>query len=32
VKKQCVQRMSHTLVTRMFNSTGANGCPMASFA
>ncbi len=32
VKKQCVQRMSQTEVTRMFKSTGANGWPMASRA
>jgi hypothetical protein len=32
VKKQCVQRMSHTEVTRMFKSTGAKGWPTASFA
>ncbi len=32
VKKQCVQRISQTDVTRMFNKIGANGCPIASFA
>src|SRR2546427_9084660 len=32
VKKQCVQRMSQTDVTRIFSKTGANGCPVASFA
>src|SRR4029079_3032931 len=32
VKKQCVQRMSQTEVTRMFSKIGENGWPTASFA
>src|SRR6185436_14644582 len=32
VKKQCVQRISQTDVTRMFSNTGENGWPIASFA
>ena len=32
VKKQCVQRMSHTEVTRMFNKPGENGFPRANLA
>src|ERR1043165_8496003 len=32
VKKQCVQRMSQTEVTRMFSKIGENGWPIASFA
>src|SRR6185503_19891341 len=32
VKKQCVQRISQTDVTRMFSNTGEKVWPMASFA
>ena len=32
VKKQCVQRISQTDVTRILSKTGAKGCPIASFA
>ncbi len=31
-KKRCVQRISQTLVTKIFNKIGANGCPIANFA
>ena len=32
MKKQCVQRMSHTEVTRIFSKPGENGFPTANLA